>query len=355
MSESFTQSEIDALLNQETSQQEVDEQVKVDIIGEVGNISMSQAATTLSSILNRRVSITTPRVIRIKLQEILDDLEAPKVATIVEFKEGLTGSNLMLLEVKDAIIIADLMMGGTGETTSTQFTELELSAVAEAMNQMIGTASTSMATMINSKVDILPPVVKLWNETEALEYEAVKEEEIYCISFSLNVEGAIESEIMQIFTDPVVDDIVSAMLADQATVVDREVPVDPQPAAAPQPQVQAQTQTQPVVNQPKVEVSQPAFQPLNPTPITDGDNLDLILDVPLDLSVVLGRSKKTVKEILSFNAGSVIELDKLTDEPLEILLNGKLIAKGEVVVINENFGVRITNILSQKQRIHNLS
>ena len=138
MSESFTQSEIDALLNQETSQQEVDEQVKVDIIGEVGNISMSQAATTLSSILNRRVSITTPRVIRIKLQEILDDLEAPKVATIVEFKEGLTGSNLMLLEVKDAIIIADLMMGGTGETTSTQFTELELSAVAEAMNQMIG-------------------------------------------------------------------------------------------------------------------------------------------------------------------------------------------------------------------------
>ncbi len=88
--------------------------------------------------------------------------------------------------------------------------------------------------------------------------------------------------------------------------------------------------------------------------MSDGDNLDLILDVPLDLSVVLGRSKKTIKDILSFNTGSVIELEKLTDEPLEILLNGKLIATGEVVVINENFGVRITNILSQKQRIHNL-
>lgn len=108
MSESFSQSEIDALMNHDTSQQNVDEQVKVDIIGEVGNISMSQAATTLSSILNRRVSITTPRVVRVKLQTILDDLVAPKVATIVEFKEGLVGSNLMLLEVKDAIIIADL-------------------------------------------------------------------------------------------------------------------------------------------------------------------------------------------------------------------------------------------------------
>jgi flagellar motor switch protein FliN/FliY len=152
---------------------------------------------------------------------------------------------------------------------------------------------------------------------------------------------------MQVFSDPVVNDIVAAMLADQATVVERETPAKPQPAVEAKPE--------PAVNQPQVEVSQPAFQPLNATPTTDGDNLDLILDVPLDLSVVLGRSKKTVKEILSFNAGSVIELDKLTDEPLEILLNGKLIAKGEVVVINENFGVRITNILSQKQRIHNLS
>jgi flagellar motor switch protein FliN/FliY len=346
MSESFNQSEIDALLSQRNSHHEVTEQEKVDIIGEVGNISMSQAATALSSILNRRVSITTPNVVKVKLQKILDGLVAPKVATIVEFKEGLVGSNLMLLEVKDAIIIADLMMGGTGETKNTEFTDLELSAVAEAMNQMIGTASTSLATMIHRKVDILPPLVKLWGETEALGYKGLKEEEVYCTSFSLSVEGVLESEIMQVFSEPVVEDIVEAMLADKAKKIDREEPghvaeVAPQPTMQPK--------------QPQVEVSQPAFQTLESTPSTDGDNLDLILDVPLDLSVVLGRSKKTVKEILSFNAGSVIELDKLTDEPLEILLNGKLIAKGEVVVINENFGVRITNILSQKQRIHNLS
>ena len=161
MSERLSQAEIDALLNQSAPAQPqgLEEQVKVDIIGEVGNISMSQAATTLSSILDLRVSITTPRVSKIKFGEILNDLVAPKVATTVEFKEGLLGSNLMLLEVKDAIVIADLMMGGTGEPTNTQFTELELSAVAEAMNQMIGTASTSMATMMSRKVDILPPIV----------------------------------------------------------------------------------------------------------------------------------------------------------------------------------------------------
>lgn len=351
MSERLSQAEIDALLNQSApaEPQGLEEQVKVDIIGEVGNISMSQAATTLSSILDRRVSITTPRVSKIKFGEILNDLVAPKVATTVEFKEGLLGSNLMLLEVKDAIVIADLMMGGTGETSNTQFTELELSAVAEAMNQMIGTASTSMATMISRKVDILPPIVKLWETPENIEYSGIEaEEEIYCISFSLRVEGLIESKIMQIFTDPVVNDIASAMLSDEATVVTRETPT-PQPTAP----VAAPTPEPAAASKP-VEVSKPAFQTLASSGVSDGDNLDLILDVPLDLSVVLGRSKKTIKDILSFNTGSVIELEKLTDEPLEILLNGKLIATGEVVVINENFGVRITNILSQKQRIHNL-
>ena len=128
---------------------------------------------------------------------------------------------------------------------------------------------------------------------------------------------------MQIFTDPVVNDIASAMLSDEATVVTRETPT-PQPTAP----VAAPTPEPAAASKP-VEVSKPAFQTLASSGVSDGD-------------------------ILSFNTGSVIELEKLTDEPLDILLNGKLIATGEVVVINENFGVRITNILSQKQRIHNL-
>lgn len=377
MSESLSQEEIDAMLNggsiptqASESDNSLTEQDKFDIIGEVGNISMSQAATTLSSILNRRVMITTPRVAKVKFGEILKGLAAPKVSTTVEFKEGLYGTNLMLLEVSDAIIIADLMMGGEGEPKNTQFTELELSAVAEAMNQMIGSASTSMATMINRKVDILPPVVNLWENEAAIDYDGiVSDEDIYRISFSLNVEGVIESEIMQIFTNEVVNEIMEAMLADQAEDLRQPVPgvekkvvqPEPQPVQAQSSQPIQQAQSEPQWQQStqqtqrKVEINQAEFQPLTARPSVDGDNLDLILDVPLDLSVILGKSKKSIKEILSLNTGSVVELDKLTDEPLEILVNGKLIATGEVVVINENFGVRITNILSPKQRLHHLN
>ncbi|MDY4066038.1 MAG: flagellar motor switch phosphatase FliY [Ligilactobacillus agilis] len=347
----------------------LDEQAKSDLIGEVGNISMSQAATTLSSILNHRVSITTPRVTRVRFKDLIDSIKAPKVATTVEFKEGLTGVNLMLLEVRDANVIANLMMGGDGTPENEEFTELELSAVAEAMNQMIGSAATSMATMISTKVDILPPKVNLWNEPGNIKYDFIVDDEvIYKISFSLNVDGLIQSEIMQIFTDQMVNDIAQAMLADKATVVDnRETAASqseesksqaPAPSQAPsqasssQPAPAPKPQPKPKHQEP-VEVQNPEFQNFEPTqPAAESnDNLDLIMDIPLNLSVVLGRSKKTVRDILSFNTGSVIELDKLTDEPLEILLNGKLIATGEVVVINENFGVRITDILSPQQRL----
>ena len=328
----------------------MDEQARMDLIGEVGNISMSQAATTLSSILNHRVSITTPRVTKIRFASLMEGIKTPKVATTVEYKEGVIGTNLMLLQVRDASIIADLMMGGPGNAKEdAEFGDLELSAVAEAMNQMIGSASTSMATMINRKVDILPPMVKLWGEPDNISYDGINPDSIvYRISFNLDVEGLIESEIMQIFTKEMVNDIAAAMMADKATVVnDREVPAEEQPAqVAPQPAPQPK--------QPPVEVSQPSFQTLDGHAQVEGDNLDLLMDIPLNLSVVLGTSKKSVREILSFNTGSVIELEKLTDEPLDILLNGKLIAQGEVVVINDNFGVRITNILSQSQRINNM-
>ena len=352
----------------------MDEQARMDLIGEVGNISMSQAATTLSSILNHRVSITTPRVTKIRFASLMEGIKTPKVATTVEYKEGVIGTNLMLLQVRDASIIADLMMGGPGNAKDdAEFGDLELSAVAEAMNQMIGSASTSMATMINRKVDILPPTVKLWGEPDNISYDGINPDSIvYRISFNLDVEGLIESEIMQIFTKKMVNDIAAAMMADKATVVnDREVPAEEQkapvapqletaPAAAPPPQPQPQAQPQPAPQpapqpkQPPVEVSQPSFQTLDGHAQGEGDNLDLLMDIPLNLSVVLGTSKKSVREILSFNTGSVIELEKLTDEPLDILLNGKLIAQGEVVVINDNFGVRITNILSQSQRINNM-
>lgn len=361
MSDKLTQEEIDALMsgNAAPSEEIVEEltQDEKDIIGEVGNISMSQAATTLSSLLNKEVKITTPRVTQSTLGEILSESDYPKVVTSIDFKYGLDGSNMLMIDVPDAIIIADLMMGNDGtDVADNEFGELELSAVGEAMNQMIGTASTAMATMFGRTIDIQPPKVEVLEKGQSGNHEGRDDERIVSISFDLNVEGLINSRIAQLYTEDTVREINKIMLSDTAeTLANREVPVkeepavsEPAPAPTPAPTPQAPVE--------KVQVQTPDFQELTDQGISDVPrNLDLIMDVPLEFTVVLGKSRRTIKDILSLGAGSVVELDKMTDEPLEILVNGKLVAEGEVVVINESFGIRITNIMSKEERVRNIT
>ena len=357
MSDKLTQEEIDALMsgNAAPSEEIVEEltQDEKDIIGEVGNISMSQAATTLSALLNKEVKITTPRVTQSTLGEILSESDYPKVVTSIDFKYGLDGSNMLMIDVPDAIIIADLMMGNDGtDVADNEFGELELSAVGEAMNQMIGTASTAMATMFGRTIDIQPPKVDVLKKGQSGIHEGRENERIVSISFDLNVEGLINSRIAQLYTEDTVREINKIMLSDTAeTLANREVPVKEEPAVsepAPAPPPQAPVE--------KVQVQTPDFQELTDQGISDVPrNLDLIMDVPLEFTVVLGKSRRTIKDILSLGAGSVVELDKMTDEPLEILVNGKLVAEGEVVVINESFGIRITNIMSKEERVRNIT
>lgn len=350
MSEKFlSQEEIDTLLGKKSViDQYVIGDIEKDVIGEVGNISMSTAATTLSSILNRQVLITTPKVSWVSFEQIIEECSIPKVVANIEFKNGLKGNNFLLMDVTDATIIADLMMGGDGTNSKTTLSEIELSAVGEAMNQMIGSASTSMATMLGREIDIFPPHVDLWDSNNMVEYNKITKENNICkIAFNLRVEGLIESEIMQVFTGETVKEIVDIMMGKSVQPAMEEVheAMD----------IEQKEPKKDPVNE-KVTVQKPVFPPLTPnvderkTP----RNLDLIMDVPLEFSVVLGKTKKTIKDVLSFGNGSVVELNKLADEPLEIYVNGKLIAHGEVVVINENFGIRITNILSKEQRVQNL-
>lgn len=368
MSDNFlSQEEIDALLNKNNSSEpEPTDQldnIQIDIIGEVGNISMSTAATTLSSILNHRVLITTPRVSIVPFKQVIQECTIPKVVANIEFKEGLKGDNFLMVDIGDAAIIADLMMGGDGTNANQELTELEISAVAEAMNQMIGSASTSMATMLNRTIDIFPPDVSVWEDEDSVNHPIKDSDGNICkIAFDLTVEGLIQSEIMQIYTMETVEKITTIMMGDtqETETIKQE---EPAKEIVEQQIEENEIEPEEVRDTPKTEESQqkvvvqkPVFQDLSP----DGEkrkaprNLDLIMDVPLEFSVVLGKSKKTIKEVLSFNNGSVIELNKLADEPLEIYVNGKLIAEGEVVIINENFGVRITNILSKEQRVRNL-
>jgi flagellar motor switch protein FliN/FliY len=381
MSDGFlSQEEIDSLLNGgntavEEKNNDVLSDIERDLLGEIGNISMGSASTALSTIVSQPVNITTPVVSVTTLRELRGKFDIPNIAVDVKYISGIDGQNLLIIKVTDAGIIANLMMGGDGKVENVNLSEIEISAVSEAMNQMIGSAATSMATMFGREVNISPPNCKVWDEnTERLTDSLSEDDQIVLVSFKLTVGDLIDSNIMQILPLDTARRIVAIMMGE--TEPEPVAPAIPapqqkpqQPATVAQPPVHkpvqqpqyAEPQTtyyeqQPIQPQrPTVEVQQASFQPLQESMVhTSPKNIDLILDVPLEISVVLGRTKKSIKDILSLGTGSLIELDKLAEEPVEIMVNGKKVAYGEVVVVDENFGVRITNIVSSNERVKSL-
>ena len=343
----------------------------IDTLGEIGNISFGSSATALSSLLGQKVDITTPHISMINRSKLVEEFPHPYVAVQVQYTAGLIGMNLLVIKQSDAAIIADLMLGGDGVDPSPQMSEIQLSAVQEAMNQMMGSAATSMSTVFNKKVDISPPSIDILNLIEGEGEEAIPNDDLLIkISFRLRVGSLIDSNIMQLIPLEFGLSLVKSLLGDDeaepeaaATVYEERVETKPVTAPVPDyyeaPPVQqpAAPQHQPRhSNTPPVEVQQAQFASFEATNLTPNEsrNLNLLLDIPLQVTVELGRTRRTVKEILELTSGSIIELDKLAGEPVDILVNNRHIAKGEVVVIDENFGVRITDILSQAERINNL-
>ncbi len=345
MSNKFlSQDEIDALLkmNDDISETEKIDDVARDVLGEVGNISMSNAATALSTLLNRKVNITTPKVDIVPINHITETFEMPYVLLQIRFDEGFVGSNALLMDIKDASIISSILMGGDGSNPNEELSEIELSAVSEVMNQMIGSASTALATMFDKRVNISPPIVKIIGHNDDLEIEGLKNDEVVRIAFRMTIDDLIDSEIMQLYSMETAEQIISQMMGDTEEVVEEE--------KAPELELVKEESKEEVI-----EVSKPKFNKLSEKETVKGkSNIDMIMDVPLELDVILGRSRRSIKEILSFEPGSIIELNEVVEEPLDIFVNGKLIAKGEVVVIDEKFGIRITNILSAKERVKKL-
>lgn len=348
---------------------------EMDMLGEIGNISMGSASTALYQIINQKVNITTPVVSITTLGEVKKTFDAPTVVLDVEYTTGIVGRNILIIRIEDAAVIANLMMGGDGKVESHELSEIEISAVAEAMNQMIGSAATSMATMFSRKVDISPPTSKLWKDENDILTDSIPEDEkIVKISFRMTIGDLVDSNIMQVLPISTAKKIGAIMMGTEEEMSDDSAPaqaaatpettpvVEAKPIVeqAPQQPQMAPPPQQPVYQAPQqqaapVEVHRAQFEPLVPSsgkPLPD--NIDLILDVPLNISVVLGRTKKSIKDVLELGTGSLIELDKLAEEPVEILVNGKRIAFGEVVVVDENFGVRITSIVSNDERIKSL-
>ncbi|MBK4202967.1 flagellar motor switch phosphatase FliY [Bacillus spizizenii] len=372
----LSQDEIDALLNGTGStpdEPEVPEvhdlsEMERDAIGEIGNISFGSSATALSTLLNQKVDITTPSVTVIPKSKISDAFPEPYVAIEVNYTEGFSGSNLLVVEQNDAAIIADLMIGGDGKGADPSLGEIHLSAVQEAMNQMMGSAATSMSTVFSKKIDISPPRVELLDVTEEKGTDRIPDDEMLVkVSFNLKVGELIDSSIMQLYPLTFAKDLISSLMntgnEEEETTSQPDVTYEqPKEPVTPEPRIEPQQQQQPPKRQgtPKkaapVQVSPVEFSAFDPNEASQApiNNLDMLLDIPLSITVELGRTKRSVKEILELSAGSIIELDKLAGEPVDILVNQRIVAKGEVVVIEENFGVRVTDILSQAERINNL-
>lgn len=371
----LSQEEIDALLNggdsSDSDEQSLDMSLltaeEKDTLGEVGNISMGTAATTLFTLLSHKVTITTPRVSETTLHELVKQFESPLVTINVHYTAGIEGVNLLLIEDKDVKVITDLMMGGDGTNVADELTELHLSAISEAMNQMIGSSSTSLSEMLGQKIDISPPEA-FYEDVDDIDKERLGvdlDETVVLIAFDMKIGELIDSQIMQLMPLTVAKQIVAhltpqdqgeTIVSDQlpqatptAPTQSTETPAPSAPApaavaAAQMPSYQApmQQQARPPVNAQSIE-----FQSFDGSQAGQGihGDIGLIRDVPLEITVELGRTNRKISEILDFSAGSVIELNKIVGESLDILANGKIIARGEVVVVDENYGVRITEII----------
>jgi flagellar motor switch protein FliN/FliY len=396
--ELLSQDEIDALLRGTGESMENESVIQVDdyltsieqdALGEIGNISFGSASTALSTLLSQKVEITTPKVSIVEREKLKDEFPHPFVSIQVEFTEGLSGMNLLVIKQSDAAIIADLMLGGSGENPSELMDEIHISAVQEAMNQMMGSAATSMSTLFSKRVDISPPTVDLVDFSIGEGTENVPTHNLFVkISFRLMIGNLIDSSIMQLLPldfgkrfvkelmDPEVLEDTSNNNNSNGFIEQIETTVRPGESPSiqvpsneqyPEPSYRENTQRSSATNTNhshrerekdarSVNVQPAVFSSFEqyPEAAPETKNLNMLLDIPLQVTVELGRTTRSIKEILEMGSGSIIELDKLAGEPVDILVNQQLIAYGEVVVIDENFGVRITDIVSQSDRIKKL-
>ncbi|MBM7854237.1 flagellar motor switch protein FliN/FliY [Desulfohalotomaculum tongense] len=339
-----------------------------DALGEIGNISMGSASTTLSELLGQKVNITSPRVWVASKRELIEGFTVPYLSIKVDFIEGIEGFNLLIMKLPDALVIANLMMGGDGSPEHEELTEMEVSAASEAMNMMIGAASTSLSQMFDKTINISPPepaVLKDQNDAKIREplNQISDDTNLVIVSFKMTIGDLVDTEIMQIMGVETAREQASLLLQSLGgTEMENPEPpaekteIDSSELNEIIDSLPAEQEKQPGAAQPAA-APQPAAQVPGPGQYA-GEvprNLDLILDIPLKVQVILGRTKKPIKEVLNVGPGTVLELDSLADEPVEILVNGTLVAEGEVVVVNENFGVKITNIISPTERIQRLA
>ncbi|WP_067838567.1 flagellar motor switch phosphatase FliY [Amphibacillus sediminis] len=345
-----------------------------DALGEIGNISFGSSATTLSTLLNQKVDITTPTISIIQRNDLEKEFPHPHVGVEVKYTEGFEGVNLFVLKPNDAAIIADLMLGGEGKIEEEKpLDDIQMSAIQEAMNQMMGTAATSMSTVFSKRVDISPPSTMMIDVSDESSQQYIPDDDVLIkVSFQLKIGELVDSNIMQLlptdFAKEMVDGLLNAPAEQEAAATQEQVVEQDNNNLNREQGYMSNNANQSIMTEERSsrQLGEPThagataqtatfstFDEVN-LPQAEKRNLDMLLDIPLQVTVELGRTKRAVKDILELSSGSILELDKLAGEPVDIHVNNKLIAQGEVVVIDENFGVRVTDIISQSDRLNKL-
>jgi flagellar motor switch protein FliN/FliY len=366
--------------------------IEIDTIGEILNISMGAAATAISLMLSRQVVITTPSVRVIPSSEFEFSRLEPALGIQIEYVEGLHGSNVMIMSVKDASAIVGLLLADSGgeEPDEAEMDELKTSALGEIMNQMMGASSTALATFLNRSINISPPnSFEIREQSDRFDWMR-RQEFIVTVGFRFVVENLIDSEFITVMPVEFTRDLVQSAMSmgeDEAEEsAAPETPIDDAGGVTGHQQVRNPVHESDFLEEPRKRAPAPAPSrapsppPLPPRPApspapdrgqrrsvdvtplqfgsldggggdeSDQVNLDLVMDIDLNVVVEIGRIKKLVKEIVALRQGSIVELDKQAGEPVDIVVNGKLIARGDVVVIDDNFGVRITEIVGSLGR-----
>lgn len=323
---------------------------ETDVIGEILSISMTASAEAISNMLDKKVDITVPKVSIKTIDSINYENLEPALCVKISYVEGLIGSNAMVFKQRDMNLILNQLMG-SNEPASDDFVfdELSISAACEVMNQMMGASATSLSKLLNRTVNIsTPEAFALDDNTDFSKIiDASIDTPVVSVSFDLNITDVMNSEFAFIIPVHLSKELVKDYLeihgekfqAQQNVVSNSD-----------------HSSNNNVIKEP-VKVQMAQFSEFTQSaPNVDerftNNNMDLIMKVPLTISVEIGKTKKKVKDILEFTEGTVIELDKQAGSPVDIIVNGKLIARGDVVVIEDNFGVRITKILDAKNLLY---
>jgi flagellar motor switch protein FliN len=301
----------------------------------IGELTMKQAQADISDI-----KAST-------FKDAIQGLDSPHTSLAVQFESGIKGGISVLIDTMNACMISNVLMGmDPTEELATTLSEMQQSALSEVINQAVSAMVTTLSNQLGTPSSLTPVVPQqITADTRVNEiFRDSQSDEVAVASIDFSLEGVMSGKIYQLFSQ----ESVLSMLPASAGTGQAETPAVPsQPLAVPE----AQPQTVPAQAGPPPTIQPVSFGQLSSNAAGDSGNLGMLMDVNLKVTVELGRTRLSIKDILELSQGSVVELEKLAGEPVDLLINNKLFAKGEVIVIDENFGVRVTEIISQVARV----